>query len=348
MNYKKIKFYGILLIFFLITVSISAQTGEKIPPFMGDWEGSFIETEGDKYIVARVIGLGKDEYRVQIIQEFDKRAVKMVDVVAVLENDKLIFEEGDWSGEITNTSFRGKGLPGKGAPKNYTLNKIERKSPTLGRPAPADAKILFDGTDLSKWIHPDRPDENPVWKVHDGILEMVTGGVVNGKKRKNDLITKDKFSDLEMHLEFMIPYQPAKRDQGRGNSGLFIQNFYEIQILDSYGLDGLWNECGALYKFSPPKVNMCFPPGQWQTYDINYTAPKFDASGNKISNAVISVSHNGVLIHSQTEILHPTAHSQKARMSDKVPQNPDVIKIQDHNNIVMFRNIWIRDLSENK
>ncbi|NOR34724.1 MAG: DUF1080 domain-containing protein, partial [Bacteroidales bacterium] len=136
--------------------------------------------------------------------------------------------------------------------------------------------------------------------------------------------------------------------QGRGNSGLFLQDFYEVQILDSYGFDGIWNDCGALYKMAPPKVNACYPPGQWQTYDITYKSPVFDPSGKKLSNAFITVILNGVTIHNNTELVHPTANSQSQRKKDVVPSTPAPIKIQDHSNLVKFRNIWLTELETHK
>jgi hypothetical protein len=138
-----------------------------------------------------------------------------------------------------------------------------------------------------------------------------------------------------MHLEFRTPYMPQARGQGRGNSGVYIQGRYEVQVLDSFGLEGADNECGGLYKQRAPLVNMAFPPLAWQTYDIDFTAPRFDAAGKKTHNARITVRHNGVVVHNDVEIT--------AKTGGGAPEGREArpIKLQDHGNPVHYRNIWI-------
>ncbi|MCF8379218.1 MAG: DUF1080 domain-containing protein [Bacteroidales bacterium] len=337
------KFF-VLHLAFLFTLTAFSQTRSEIPPFMGDWQGMFDDQKGDADLVARVIGLGNSNYRIQILPEWDKRAVPYVDVEATEIDGRIKFKQGEWEVSISSNSFEGIKYE-KQDERAFRLKHIQRKSPSLGLTPPDDAIVLFNGTDFNEWIHPDSPDEKIVWKIEDGAMEILPGmNKIDGKRSKNDLITKRQFTDLELHIEFCIPYQPEKREQGRSNSGVFLQNFYEIQILDSYGLDGMWNDCGALYKMSPPKVNMCFPPGEWQTYDIVYYSPVFDNSGTRIKNAIITVNHNGVLIHNRTELVQPTAHNQSARKTDKAPFDPAPIMLQDHSNPVKFRNIWIREI----
>ncbi|MGH7128550.1 MAG: 3-keto-disaccharide hydrolase, partial [Planctomycetaceae bacterium] len=138
-------------------------------------------------------------------------------------------------------------------------------------------------------------------------------------------------------IEFRLPYMPYARGQGRANSGVYLQGRYEVQILDSFGLHGAENECGALYRLRPPDVNMCLPPLAWQTFDIEFHAARFDAAGRKTENARITVLHNGVAIHDNVEILRKTGNG-----AEEGP-DPLPIRLQDHGNPVVFRNIWILD-----
>jgi hypothetical protein len=164
------------------------------------------------------------------------------------------------------------------------------------------------------------------WKLVDGAMEV----------RGGNIATKRQFGDFTLHIEFRSPFMPTARGQGRGNSGVYLQNRYEIQVLDSYGLEGLDNECGGIYQIARPRVNMCAPPLQWQTYDIEFKAARFDADGKKVRNAVLTARHNGVTIHESLEIPRLTGGSLLG--DDKEPGG---IYLQDHGNPVQYRNIWI-------
>lgn len=196
------------------------------------------------------------------------------------------------------------------------LVKVERHSPTLGKQAPSNAITIFDGR-TSEYLKNGAVDENGLLK--EGC-EIVTPA-----------------NDFTLHLEFKLPYMPNARGQGRANSGVYIHSRYEVQVLDSFALDGVFNECGALYRYQPPQVNMCLPPLTWQTYDILYVAPRFDPNGNKIKNAVISVHHNGVPVQEQFEIERATGAGQRVGEGP----NPLPIKLQNHSNPVRYRNIWM-------
>ena len=199
-----------------------------------------------------------------------------------------------------------------------TLKKTNRKSPTLGKKAPQDAIVLFDGSD-KKEFQGGRLDKNTKWLNTDG----------------KDIRTVRKFSSYKLHLEFMLPYRPAARGQGRGNSGLYQIDMYENQILDSFGLEGLNNECGGIYSIKDSKVNACFPPLSWQTYDIDFTNA-VAKEGKKSKNARITARLNGILIHDDFEIPRKTGGSRPDEEG-----TPGPIKLQGHGNPLQFRNIWI-------
>jgi hypothetical protein len=165
----------------------------------------------------------------------------------------------------------------------------------------------------------------------DGVMEVVPGS--------GDIVTLQKFTDFRLHLEFRTPFMPGAREQARGNSGVYLQGRYEVQVLDSYGLTGEDNECGGIYKVRAPRVNMCAPPGQWQSYDILFHAPRFDADGKKVKDALVTVVHNGIVIHEDLTVPGPTGGAV-----DDAVQLPGGILLQDHGNLVQYRNIWLVEL----
>ena len=202
-----------------------------------------------------------------------------------------------------------------GEEKVAELKKVNRKSPTLNAKPPKGAIDLFDGSNTDEWVD---------GKLVNKKLLGATG-----------TSTKRKFNDHTLHIEFRTPFMPEARGQGRGNSGVYIQGRYECQVLDSFGLEGEDNECGGIYSISKPAVNMCYPPLSWQTYDIDFTAAKYDADGKKNKNARVTIKHNGVPIYEDLEIKHgtPGYHPEGP--------GPDSLFLQDHGNPVMFRNIWV-------
>lgn len=196
-----------------------------------------------------------------------------------------------------------------------TLAKVERKSSTLGAKPPAGAVVLFDGTSA----------------------DAFKNGKIDGEKLlQQGVMGKRESGDHFVHIEFRLPYEPKGRGQGRGNSGIYLQGRYEVQMLDSFGLEGRHDECGGIYTTAPPRVNMCFPPLSWQTYDVKFFAPRFDAAGKKTANAKMTVWHNGVLVHENVEVKGPTT---AAPFNDEKPAGP--IFLQDHGHPVRYRNIWV-------
>ena len=211
-----------------------------------------------------------------------------------------------------------------------------------GAPAPSDAEVLFDGKDLSKWQN--NRGQNAAWKVQDDYLETGRGGGIR---------TRGKWSDFQLHVEWAAPTPPKGTGQGRGNSGVLINGMYEVQVLDSYQAktyaDG---QAGAIYGQSPPLVNASKAPGEWQTYDIIFESPRWNDKGELIKKAVITVLHNGVVIQNRYELTGVTDGVSrevpwKSLSKYTKPHSPEVfIELQDHNNPVRFRNIWIRYLGE--
>lgn len=201
-----------------------------------------------------------------------------------------------------------------------------------GKP-PSDAVVLFDGTDLSKWQHQD--GSAPKWKVENGYMEV--------QPKTGYLYTKQAFGDCQLHVEFREPTPPRGESQERGNSGVFLHGLYEVQVLDSYEnktyADG---QASAIYGQYPPQVNASRPPGQWQWYDIVFHGPRFDASGKLTRRARFTVFHNGVLVQDNVEPTGPTAHGERPPYKPTPEKLP--LALQDHNNPIRYRNIWIREL----
>ena len=175
---------------------------------------------------------------------------------------------------------------------------------------------MFDGSSVDHWLGGKMTD--------DGLLMQGT-------------TSKETFQSHKLHIEFRLPYQPQDRGQARGNSGIYLQGRYEVQMLDSFGLEGKDNECGGIYTISSPDVNMCFPPLEWQTYDIDFTASKFDDQGNMTSKPLITVRHNGVVVHKDVELPKSTTASP-----NKPGPEPGPVFLQNHGNPVRYRNIWVQ------
>jgi Domain of Unknown Function (DUF1080) len=210
-----------------------------------------------------------------------------------------------------------------------------------GAPAPSDAEVIFDGHGLAKWENV--KGEPADWRTQDDYVET--------KPHGGGIRTKGKWADFQLHVEWAAPNPPHGTGQGRGNSGILINNMYEIQVLDSYQSptypDG---QAGAVYGQSPPLVNASKPPGEWQTYDILFESPRWNDKGELIKKAVVTVLFNGVVVQNHYELVGCTDGINPAvpyRSASKypAPHAPEVfIQLQDHSNPVRFRNIWIRSL----
>lgn len=201
---------------------------------------------------------------------------------------------------------------------NVTAARVERSSPTLSAKPPEGAVVLFDGTSTDAWLN---------------------GKMDNGLMLANGSTSKQQFGDYKLHLEFRTPYKPDSRSQKRGNSGIYQSGRWETQILDSFGLDGKDNECGGIYSIAKPRLNMCLPPLTWQTYDVDFTAAKFDAEGKRTAWPRMTVRLNGVLIHNNLELKKEFTPAAPLSKPLTAPEGP--VYLQNHDNPVVFRNIWV-------
>jgi Domain of Unknown Function (DUF1080) len=198
--------------------------------------------------------------------------------------------------------------------------------------APSDALVLFDGKNLDEWTSGDGSPSK--WEVRDGAVTVVKGA--------GNLKTKKTFGDVQLHIEWRTPSVIVGEGQERGNSGIFLQGKYELQVLDSYESVTYSNgQAGAFYKQHIPLVNATRKPGEWQVYDIVYTAPHFGETGSLVSPARVTVLHNGVLIQNNVALLGPTDH---IKIPVYVAHGKASLELQDHGNPVSYRNIWIREL----
>ncbi|WP_297043255.1 DUF1080 domain-containing protein [Thermoflavifilum sp.] len=207
--------------------------------------------------------------------------------------------------------------------------------------APSDAIMLFDGKDLHNWVSANDTTKPAAWTVHDGVMTVKPG--------TGNIQTRQRFMDYQLHLEWREPVESADHvGQDRGNSGLFLASVgpgddgYELQILDSYHNKTYVNgQCGSIYKQYPPLVNACRPPGEWQSYDVIWIAPRFNPDGSLKSPARVTAFQNGVLIQNDVVLKGRTLYIGHPYYS---PHGPSPIKLQDHHHLVSFRNIWVRPL----
>jgi hypothetical protein len=277
-------------------------------------QGEYTGKAGHQKLGAQVIALGNGTFRAVFLPGglpgagWDGKTRISIDGRS--EGSETHFGAADtgWRGTIAEGRFRG--MTDEGG--RFKLKRVAHKSPTLGKRAPRGATVLFDGTNADAWNN---------GKVENG--ELVQGAS-----------TKIMPRDFTLHVEFRTSYMPSDRGQGRSNSGVFLDGRYEIQVLDSFGLKEESHECGSIYSIKPEEPNMTYPPLSWQTYDLDFTAPIFDSSGRKTKNAVVTLRHNGVLVHDHVEIPRGTAGGQEGPTLGP-------IEVMNHGNPVRYRNIWI-------
>jgi hypothetical protein len=271
-------------------------------------------------VAAQVVALGDATFDVYFLRgglpgagwdgKTRVKAPARINIAEMVADPPVRASGSGWTATLREGSLHGSDPDGKA----FVMKKVERKSPTLGEKPPPGAVVLFDGSGADEWIN---------GKVVDGLLLMG----VNSRKT---------FGDCRLHIEFRLSFMPKARGQGRANSGVYLQGRYEVQVLDSFGLSGENNECGGIYGKHKPLVNMCLPPLAWQTYDVDFTAARFDDAGKKTADARMTVRHNGVVIHDNAAI-----NSGTTAAPNKEGPAPGFLHLQNHGNPIHFRNIWV-------
>jgi hypothetical protein len=300
------------------------EAAEKDPDFLvqGEYSGKVRTDAGEQKMGVQVIALGGGKFQAVFYpgglpgEGWEKSKGKTKSGGETNEQKITVFTGKPWCARVDKTSMTVFTSEDK---EIGTLKRVERKSPTLNIKPPEGAVVLFDGT---------------------GTDAFAKGRMSKDKLLMEAATSKRKFRNFRLHIEFRTPYKPGARGQGRGNSGCYLQKRYEIQILDSFGLEGKSNECGGVYSVKDPDVNMCLPPLSWQTYDVDFRAARFDEKGKKAKNAVATIRHNGFVIHRDLEIPRSTGGGMRESA------DPGPLYLQGHGNPVRFRNIWVMELKE--
>ena len=236
---------------------------------------------------------------------------------------------------LTTVAYAQERVPGQ-VPNPTKEPAVVTPGTTPGAP-PSDATVLFDGKDLSQWVSQSAAGGPAPWVVADGVATVKPGS--------GGIQTKQAFGSCQLHIEFATPSVVEGSSQGRGNSGVFLMNNYELQILDSYQNPTYFHgQAGAIYKQHAPLVNASRKPGEWQVYDVVFHAPKFDVDGKLIQRATFTVFHNGVLIQDHVIVMGVTSHDKPPYYEAHAAKMP--LSLQDHHNPMRYRNIWIRELAD--
>jgi hypothetical protein len=308
-----------------------ARLGDEAAPA----KGKLIELLDDEAPSVRIAaaealcGLGETDLVIPVLVEALTHDRIEVQLQAAIVLDHLDHDVLPVAADMARAAMNEKRIAGDGS--GCVQRVVTKALADLAAPPPGGT-VLFDGDDMNSWTG---AEDGPVgWKIIDGVMQVVPGA--------DSIITRDRYRDFRLHVEFNLPESPPEaKDQGRGNSGVYIQRRYEVQILDSFGLEAGKGSCGALYNMRPPDRNAAAKPGQWQSYDITFRSPRWIGEGDavtKVENARITVIHNGVLIHDDVELPNKTGAGR--------PEGPEPgpILLQDHGHAVRFRNIWIMPL----
>lgn len=294
-------------------------------PFSGDYRGTLYNSAGETPVVGHLLATNFAEFRFILRKSFDAPWKPWAVLDGTREDDAIWLSGFGWEATIEGDTLEATLVD---STDRFVLKKVERLSPTLGKKPPEGAVVLFDGSGFDEWVG----DSGEVtWTLAEGNAMEVT-------PQTGGIATRRAFGDMELHIEFRSPYSPGNPHQFYGNSGVFIQRSYEVQVLMSHGREPMKNDCGAFYDAFPPALNMCAPPLQWQTYDVTFRAARFDERGEKTENARVTVLHNGVVIHDDLELPGPSFEN----LTD--PKEPTPLYLQDHHNRVQYRNIWVREL----
>ena len=318
-----------------IMLSISAFAVEDDDLIMGNYHGGFTtDAWSNHYIRAQVVARSKVAHRVVLFVGENEAGAARVETQGRVEDGIASFKdtlslpalggEFDFEARIENEIMTGalrKAGERRGEGAAFTLNSVFLQPPTLGMAPPEGAILLFDGTNTNQW---ERWPNG--WCLRgDGSMEVCS----------SSFKTLEEFGSGLYHVEFQTPFMPNAQGQSRGNSGVYVLGRYEVQVLDTFGLEPADNFCGGIYSIATPIADAALPPKQWQTYDITFTAPEFDEAGNKIKNARIHALHNGVVIHDDVELTSGTPGGVSDQEALAGP-----LLLQDHGDRVRYQNIW--------
>ncbi|MGB3118014.1 MAG: DUF1080 domain-containing protein [Verrucomicrobiales bacterium] len=291
-----------------------AKTDEDFP-FQGEYTGT---VDGGRFGI-QVVALGKGKFDAVLCpgglpgEGWDKKKNPRDKVPGTREGRTGTFAGQALGGNLADGTFT---VMGDGKVRG-TLAKVVRQSPTMGAVAPDGAVVLFD-----------------VARAEETVKNFKGGQLNEQRHLKAGVLSNQTFGSGHLHVEFLLPYMPEARGQGRGNSGCYLQGRYEVQMLDSFGLTGENNECGGIYTIAKPLENLCYPPLSWQTYDIDFTAATY-VDGKMTVRPKVTVRHNGVVVQDQVELTHSTTASPL-----KEGPEPGPLHLQNHGNPVCYRNIW--------
>jgi hypothetical protein len=306
------------------TASAADHGGRDLPldPIMGEFAGT--TTAYNKLLKpeAKVIADEQHKYRVVILYPARDPKAARIELNGVGEDEKVRFHGKDSSGTVNKDTLK---MISDDWEAQTNMHRVEQKSPTLGAKPPAGAIVLLPFEEGKPTVYDQWTNKS--WVVEPDGSILAKGG---------DTKTKRVFGSFKLHVEFRVPFMPAARGQARGNSGVYLHDRYEIQVLDSFGLTENPGECAAIYSQKAADQNVSLPPGQWQTYDIDFKAPEFDAAGKQTKGAIITVVHNGVKVQDAVETKSTTGGANGA------PAKTGAVRLQDHGgDPVRFRNIWL-------
>lgn len=323
-------------------------------PFVGEYAGEFVSEahyfKVNPKVYAQVSKPSADTYQLVLTPQLYVRATPYIrEIIKADGSGELKFgsDKASWGFKVTvdkSGEIKVMGKAGKDA-VSAVLKKYERVSPSMGKPAPSGSDILIGGGNMDSWTLKDGSACD--WKILDGgQVESVIHPAKNGKPRRNNTVyTKKAYESFRLHLEFKLPEDYKGMGVPRCNSGLYIGPV-EIQILDTFHADAQWGDCGALYKFVPPRANFSLPPEKWQTYDVEFKGAKFDENGKVVKYPRITAWLNGMKMYDSVELTQGTDHSQLRAESYVYKPGGLKISLQDHGDKIRFRNMWVEPIKD--